>query len=349
MRILFVNKTRADEFRAFDYANLEGMRGGERTVMQLAEALGQRGHGVVVACGGVKGARRVGNMTVAGPEAALAANYDVVVSNNFAKAFDGVKAPIKIVWTHNPGFSWAHVRADFAAKWRHRPYLVHLSQYTLARSRLLPRSGQTVIRHGMPSVLLAARQLRSEAPAPVAVFSSYAGRNLSRVIGAWRDVVHQSVPSARLLVTSEVKPKHLAGMTAVDLERLNIEIVGTLPWTRLMALLRTARVFVAPGHRQETYNLLSVEAAACGVPTVTMGIGALRERVVQDETGWIAASNAEMGAAMVRVLADDALWLRYHRACLEHPDLVSWEQRAGEWERYMEELGRQRLEGRADI
>lgn len=340
MRILFVNKTRANEYRAFDYTSLEGMRGGERTVIYLAEALAERGHDVVVACAGVDGERSLGKIVIAGPAAALARDYDVAVSNNFAKAFDGFKAPIKVVWTHNPGYSRAHVVADYLAKLRHRPWLVHLSQYTLARSWFLPQSGRTIIRHGMPSALIDAARQRGRAPAPVAVFASYAGRNLSRVITSWRDVVHPRVPDARLMITSEVAPKHLAGMSLADLADSNIEIVGTLPWTRLMELLRTARVFVAPGHRQETFNLLSIEAAACGVPTVTMGIGALRERVVHDETGWIAASNAEMGSALARILADDAVWARYHQACLRHPDLVSWEKRAEEWERYMLGLAR---------
>jgi glycosyltransferase involved in cell wall biosynthesis len=335
MRILFINKTRTGSFRAFDAHDIEGMRGGERTMMYLAEALGRRGHEVVVACAGISETVALEGFSVAGPEVALARDYDVAISNNYAAAFDSITAPVKIVWTHNPGFSRSHIVADYLAKLRHRPNLVHLSRYTLARSWLLPRSGQTIIRHGMPSALLAARQERQEAPPPVAVFSSYAGRNLRKVIQAWRDVVNPRVPEARLLVTSEAQPKHLDGLTPQELAAINIEVIGTLPWTELMVLLRSARVFVAPGHWQETFNLLTVEAAACGVPTVTMGIGALRERVLHDETGWTAGSVREMGEALARVLTDDALWYKYHRACLQHPDIVSWEERAAEWERHM--------------
>jgi D-inositol-3-phosphate glycosyltransferase len=97
-----------------------------------------------------------------------------------------------------------------------------------------------------------------------------------------------------------VQPKHIGGASAADLAAGNIEIIGTQPWERLMALLREARVFIAPGHWQETFNLLSVEAAACGVPTVTMGIGALGERVQHDATGLIATSEAGMGAHPTR-------------------------------------------------
>lgn len=337
MRVLFLNKMRDGGFRAFDYANNEGTRGAERTVLYLAEALARRGHDVVITCAGAPGLVRLGGIGVADPDVALTREYDVAISNNFANAFDGVSAPLKIVWTHNPGFSRPHLRVDFLAKLRHRPHLVHLSRYTQARSWFLPRASSAIIHHGMPDDLLALRKERSTPPPPVAVFSSYAGRNLRKVIAAWRDVVHPKVPAARLIVTSEVEPRHLAGLTEAELPALNIEIVGTLPWSQLMELLRSARVFVAPGHFQETYNLLSIEAAACGVPTVTMGIGALGERVVHDETGWIAGSITDMGAALVRILTDDALWLRYHKACLTHPDLLSWDQQAVEWESYIAE------------
>jgi glycosyltransferase involved in cell wall biosynthesis len=336
VRILFLNKMREGGFRGFDYANIEGMRGAERTVLYLADALGQRGHDVVVTCAGAPGIVERGSLRIADPATALSLDYDVAISNNFASAFDGVKAPLKIIWTHNPGFSRAHIAADILAKLRHRPHLVHLSDYTRARSWFLPRSGQTIIRHGMPSELLAQRAARISPPPPIAVFSSYAGRNLRKVIEAWRDVVHQRLPAARLIVTAEASPKHLAGLGDDNLKRLNIEIAGTLPWSKLMEVFRSqARVLVAPGHFQETYNLLAVEAAACGVPVVTMGIGALRERVVHDRTGWIAGSTHELGEALVRILSDDALWERYHRASLEHPDLVNWDDRARAWESYI--------------
>jgi glycosyltransferase involved in cell wall biosynthesis len=102
--------------------------------------------------------------------------------------------------------------------------------------------------------------------------------------------------------------------------------------------MKRVRVLVVPGHFQETYNNLVVEAAASGLPAVSMGIGALAERVLHGETGWVASSVREMGHAIVQVLSDEALWRRYHLACLKHPDLVSWDERAKTWEWYMQDL-----------
>ena len=336
MRILFLNKMRkGGGFRSFEYKDIENVRGAERTFLYLAEALSKRGHEVLLASSPQNGLTRQGSVQLADFGTACLLDFDVAISNNYAKAFDGVKAPLKLVWTHNPGFSWSHIKADYLSKLRHRPHLVHLSEYTRRRSWFLPRSGQTIIHHGMPSELLASRSLRKDAPAPVAVFSSQAGRNLRMVVRAWRDAVHPAVPNARLLVTAEVRPRDLGDVEVHELQSLNIEVVGTLPWSKLMDLLRRSRVLVAPGHFAETFNLLTVEAAACGVPTVTMGIGALRERVLHEETGWVASSVPELGSALIRVLSDDHLWHHYHRACLSHPDLVSWEVRCAEWESYI--------------
>jgi len=156
---------------------------------------------------------------------------------------------------------------------------------------------------------------------------------IATVLSAWGG-------DLRLIVTIETA----TGLTALPfiLSHPCVEGVSWGPYD-LAADIGARSVRDASGQLRSPFRYardrLLIEAAACGVPAVTMGIGALRERVVHDRTGWIAGSVADMGAALVRVLGDDALWLRYHRASLEHPDLVSWEQRGAEWEAYLEALG----------
>jgi glycosyltransferase involved in cell wall biosynthesis len=334
LKILFLNKKRKPP-KEFDFSRIDRLRGVERTTLLLAEAMSARGHEVTVAAL-TRGASEICNgVELTDVQAAKARAFDVAVSNNLASAFDGIRARAKVLWVRNPGFSWTHIRMDYLAKLRHWPHVVHMSDYTLRRSWFLPHASQTVIRHGVPTDLLEARSLRTEAPEPIAVFSSVASRNLSLVLRAWRDVVHPKVPTARLLVTTNVEPHHLEGIVPNALPALNVEIKGSIAWPDLMDLFRKARVLLVPGHFQETFNSLSIEGAACGIPTVTMGIGALRERVIHDRTGWIAASETELGDATARLLTDDAQWMDYHRACLDHPDLVRWDARAAEWEAFL--------------
>jgi len=338
MRILFLDKKRKGGFRDFDFNDFEKLRGGERGLLCLAESLAKRGHDVAIGSQPHSGSAIQHKVNFVEMKSVYSDCYDVAISNNYAHAFDGVNATTKIIWTRNPGFSWSHVKADFVGKLRHRPDIVHLSKYTRDRSWFLPQSGNTIIHHGLPSSLLESANVREAPPRPVAIFSSYAGRNLAMVIEAWRKIVHPSLPQAQLKVTAEAEPRHVCGLTKGELEKLNVSVIGTLPWSELIDLMRQVRVLIVPGHFQETFNNLTVEAAACGLPSVTMGIGALGERVLHDETGWIATSVQEMGSAIVRVLSDDTLWFRCHRACLSHPDLVSWDDRAETWETYMQSL-----------
>jgi glycosyltransferase involved in cell wall biosynthesis len=342
MRLLFLSHSRSGVPNAFDFEDIEALRGAERTTLYLAAALAKRGHRVTLATAHQHRPtpKPHAGVEIFPPEVVRGRQYDVAVSNNYARAFDGITAAKKLVWTHNPGFSRAHIRADWLAKLRHLPHIVHLSKYTYARSWMLPASGHSIIHHGMPSELLAGRLERAPPP-PLAVFASYPGRNLRKVIAAWRDVVHPQARQARLLVVADASDKHLAEWSKSEFAALNIEVRGTLPWTELMHLLRKARLLVAPGHFQETFNLLSLEAAACGTPTVTMGVGALRERVRPGENGWLVRNTRHLGRALADALTDDDVWRRYSRACLRHPDLISWDECAAHWDALIARLTRE--------
>jgi len=332
MRIIFLDLERSGRPRQFDFSDAETLRGGERGLLYLAGALAKRGHEITVATR--DGAADIVQQSVRFVSMASARSgvFDVAISNNYAFAFDGIHAPIKIVWTRNPGFSVAHLKADFLGKLRHRPHIVHLSRYTRRRSWFLPRAGSSIIHHGVPPELLGSSAPRTDVPSPVALFSSYASRNLSLVVDAWRRIVHPALPHARLEVTAEVAPKHANNLPDAELAASGIHVLGSLPWSELMERMRQSRVMLVPGHFQETYNNLAIESAAAGLPCITLGIGALGERVKHDQTGWVAGNVEDMGRSIVRVLTDDALWRRYHLNCFKHPDLVSWDDRAVTWE-----------------
>jgi glycosyltransferase involved in cell wall biosynthesis len=97
-------------------------------------------------------------------------------------------------------------------------------------------------------------------------------------------------------------------------------------------VLRGARVWLAPGHASETFCLAAAEAVAAGVPVITLGRGALKERVRHGVDGFICADMAEMGARILAVLTDDDLWWRLHRAGLETRANTDWGTVARAWQ-----------------
>jgi D-inositol-3-phosphate glycosyltransferase len=77
---------------------------------------------------------------------------------------------------------------------------------------------------------------------------------------------------------------------------------------RLVDYYRAADVCLVPS-RSESFGLVALEAAACGIPVVAAAVGGLRSLVDHDETGFLVDSRhpADYAAPTEKLLADDAL------------------------------------------
>ncbi len=100
----------------------------------------------------------------------------------------------------------------------------------------------------------------------------------------------------------------------------------------MLDVLRGARLLLAPGHVSETFCLAAAEAVAMGVPVVTLGIGSLKERVSDGETGFVCRDWREMAVRTGDVLERPDLWRRLHLAGLASRSGRSWDEVAAVWE-----------------
>ena len=62
-----------------------------------------------------------------------------------------------------------------------------------------------------------------------------------------------------------------------------------------------------------------------GVPAVVRPLGSTQERVIDGVTGRVAEDDEGFAAAAVRLLRDDELWRRWHRAALARQRGMSWD------------------------
>jgi len=67
------------------------------------------------------------------------------------------------------------------------------------------------------------------------------------------------------------------------------------------------------------------EAAACGTPAVATRVPGHADAVVDGSTGLLTDTDAELAAALDRVLADDGLRGRLAAAAREHASRFTWE------------------------
>lgn len=307
------------------------MGGTESSVVQLAEALARRGHDVAVFNGVTREALEFGVTWAPISRARGKARGEIGVAVASPKAFQGLDFRNPVFWLHNPTNSWRQIkRGNLPSLLRARPDLIVLGEYHDAKvPRWLPFRRRLVISHGVhPDFFRSSPAV--EAPAPRAIFTSQPYRGLDWLLNLWGEIKGR-VPSATLHVFA---PRaHQAAQNAVRGAPSGVQFRGAVSRPALIGELGQARVQFIPGHRDETYCLAAAEAIAAGVPVVTLGLGALCERVRHGRTGFIARDKDEFVARAVALLSDNALWRSMHEACLSEAALTTWDARAEEWER----------------
>ncbi len=297
-------------------------------MIHLTGALAARGHAVCVV-GGVAVARDFGGVRWLPAGDAVAGDVCVAVNDARLLAEHG---GLPVVWFHNEVGAWRELRKGrMAALWRRRPVAVFIGTVQArAAGRLLPFRRRVVIPYGLPPAVLAAAP-GVGVPGPVAVFTSQAYRGLREVIAMWRAEVSPRIGGARLL--AYVGVGDVAAYAALAAGDASIAVRGRVGNAAMLDVLRGARVLLAPGHVSETFCLAAAEAVAMGVPVVTLGIGSLRERVVDGQTGFVCAEWVEMAAQVRKVLGDDVVWRRLHDGGVATRIDRDWTQVAESWER----------------
>jgi glycosyltransferase involved in cell wall biosynthesis len=332
----------ADDGLVFDGAAADErpLGGAETAFAALAAALAARGHAVAAFA---RGARRLTHRAVrwAPVEEGVPEAADLYVANRGHRVLGlCCGAGRTAFWIHNP--------ARYLLKWRYqlpllrrRPVLVFAGAYHAGTYPAWGMGGERrIVPLGVSEAFLGWGE--RPPPGPVAVFTSNPLRGLDRLVGLWSQRILPRLPRARLLAFSGAAvygdPRLAARMApALELARAapGVELRDPLPKPALAAALAGARVFVYGGDREETFCLAAAEAQAMGLPAVVGCAGSLPERVRHGETGFVTDDPEAFAEATVRLLSDDGLWQKQHRAALAGQAACGWDRAAAAFERLL--------------
>ena len=78
-----------------------------------------------------------------------------------------------------------------------------------------------------------------------------------------------------------------------------------------MIELKNSRVMLNPGHKGEVFCLAAIEAQELCLPIVTMGYGALKERVEHGVTGYIAQNMEQFIDYSLDILNNDETFFKF--------------------------------------
>jgi glycosyltransferase involved in cell wall biosynthesis len=280
----------------FSPANLDrdlsdlSLGGIEACNLELARALARRGYRVTLANEANEGSptEHFGVAHI-GIHQAAEQVFDAAVVSNIATAFDCLakRQTTKIYWGHNPLRPEKALRRGYLGPiLRHRPRAVFPSQYLASRMRHYPFRSRDILGHGIDKVFLESAAARHDSAAPARfVYASQPQRGLDFVLNLWRTAIAPALPQAELHVLGAATQPAEAGP--------RVHFHGRLSKRDMATFYQGARALLYPGAKDETFCLVAVEAHCVGVPIVTLGIGALKERVAQGVDGFICRDSAD--------------------------------------------------------
>ncbi|MEX2625528.1 MAG: glycosyltransferase [Ilumatobacteraceae bacterium] len=123
-----------------------------------------------------------------------------------------------------------------------------------------------------------------------------------------------------------------------------VRFVPPQPHHILSTYYRAADVVLVPS-RSESFGLVALEAAACGIPVVASGVGGLLSLVDHDETGILVPDRdpARFAEAVARVLGDPVLAASMSRRAAERASAYTWGFAAARLRRLYHDLAAERL------
>ena len=133
------------------------------------------------------------------------------------------------------------------------------------------------------------------------IFNTRPDRNLKVVLEAWK-TIKKKVNNAILYINPPYE---------LTKEEINLDIRIRHKGSKfdLIEDLKNSKLMLNPGHKGEVFCLVAEEARTMCLPIVTMGIGSLHERVIDNVTGYICRDLDQLISKSVSILKDDKLYL----------------------------------------
>ena len=322
--VLFIDNSDSD-FTGFDL-NTTKVRGTESSLILLAESLVKNNIYVKVLteinedvlCKGVIYSNKNAHQEI---------NYDLCIAISNANLFNKISAKKKVVWSNSlQPFEKFLRKKQLLAFLKHKPEVVTMCNYQYyKRSFLTSMYGKHMISLSVDPRFYNEKVDLEKIPKPHALNNVRSHRNLDWLIDIWTNSFNNKNGKAKLFINPNLIEY------SEEMKKSNIYERKFGSRDDLINELRNTRVFAYTGHKSDIWVLTVEEAVQMCVPIVTYGIGSVEDRVIHNETGFIAKNDEEFAKYLEMLLFNDEFYNKIRRKMFKRRGFKNWDFIADIW------------------
>ena len=322
--VLFIDNSDSD-FTGFDL-NTTKVRGTESSLILLAESLVKNNIYVKVLteiekdvlCNGVIYCNKSVHQEK---------NFDLCIAISNANLFNKISAKKKVVWSNSlQPFEKFLRKKQLLAFLKHKPEVVTMCNYQYyKRSFLTSMYGKHMISLSVDPRFYNEKVDLEKIPKPYALNNVRSHRNLDWLIDIWTKSFNNKNGKAKLFINPNLIEY------SDEMKESNIYERKFGSRDDLINELRNTRVFAYTGHKSDIWVLTVEEAVQMCVPIVTYGIGSVEDRVIHNETGFIAKNDEEFAKYLEMLLFDDEFYNKIRRKMFKRRGFKNWDFIADIW------------------
>ena len=322
--VLFIDNSDSD-FTGFDL-NTTKVRGTESSLILLAESLVKNNIYVKVLteiekdvlCNGVIYSNKSAHQET---------HYDLCVAISNANLFNKISAKKKVVWSNSlQPFEKFLRKKQLLPFLKHKPEVVTMCNYQFyKRSYLTSMYGKHMISLSVDPRFYNEKVDLEKIPKPYALNNVRSHRNLDWLIDIWTKSFNNKNGKAKLFINPNLIEY------SEEMKKSNIYERKFGSRDDLINELRNTRVFAYTGHKSDIWVLTVEEAVQMCVPIVTYGIGSVEDRVIHNETGFIAKNDEEFSKYLEMLLFDDEFYNKIRRKMFKRRGFKNWDFIADIW------------------
>ncbi len=314
MNICFLDNNKI----SYDHTSLDdsNIRGAEKTLINLSLRLNKLGHKITILNHTSKNVVFENIRWINIEKYNENRIFDIAISNNDLNNFKYIKSKKNIAISYSIQTIEKFIRKKQLVPFlKYKPKILLLGSYHRNKRNILTRLfGYNIINLAVDDEFINTK-LKNEINDNKALFSSYTDRNLDTLISIWINYINKENKKLELFITPITK----------DYTNFNIINRSFSSKEGLINELLSTRVFLVPGHKAELYCLAAEEDRELCIPTVTLGIGSLSERVIHNKTGFIAKTEKEFANYTLQLFQDDNLWNEIRKNLLNMRNSNNWD------------------------